>query len=441
MSNEVAILIALVVLVIMLLSGMYIHSLLLAVGVVGVILLGRGAVLPGLMSYATFTSVATYSMTTIPLYVLCAQLILEAGVVEDLFNLLYNASKGKRGVLGTFCIVLGAFLGAVCGSGTATSAALGQAAYPQLELVKRGYKADLAAAVSAASGSLAGIIPPSVTIIVYGVATETPIGRMFIASMIPGILTTIVFIFCNLFFLNRENRISRQSGEEKAPFEPVPVDKKSTAISAIVAIIIAITIFGGIYSGFMTATEAGAVAATVAFICALLLGKVNKDFLVRAAKSSVKVTAMVMLIIVGAKIFGRFMSLSRISSSFVEMLEPLMDHPEIILIILIIVYFVLFMLMEGTAVIVMTTPVLLPVMEAMEVDMLWFGIIVCFCCVIGQLTPPVGVCVYSACGIADIPVEGPFKYSMLMAIAATVIVGGLMVFFPAVVTWLPSMML
>lgn len=439
MSNEVAIIIALVVLVIMLLSGMYIHSLLLAVGVVGVILLGRGAVLPGLMSYATFTSVATYSMTTIPLYVLCAQLILEAGVVEDLFNLLYNASKGKRGVLGTFCIVLGAFLGAVCGSGTATSAALGQAAYPQL--VKRGYKADLAAAVSAASGSLAGIIPPSVTIIVYGVATETPIGRMFIASMIPGILTTIVFIFCNLFFLNRENRISRQSGEEKAPFEPVPVDKKSTAISAIVAIIIAITIFGGIYSGFMTATEAGAVAATVAFICALLLGKVNKDFLVRAAKSSVKVTAMVMLIIVGAKIFGRFMSLSRISSSFVEMLEPLMDHPEIILIILIIVYFVLFMLMEGTAVIVMTTPVLLPVMEAMEVDMLWFGIIVCFCCVIGQLTPPVGVCVYSACGIADIPVEGPFKYSMLMAIAATVIVGGLMVFFPAVVTWLPSMML
>lgn len=439
MSNEVAIIIALVVLVIMLLSGMYIHSLLLAVGVVGVILLGRGAVLPGLMSYATFTSVATYSMTTIPLYVLCAQLILEAGVVEDLFNLLYNASKGKRGVLGTFCIVLGAFLGAVCGSGTATSAALGQAAYPQL--VKRGYKADLAAAVSAASGSLAGIIPPSVTIIVYGVATETPIGRMFIASMIPGILTTIVFIFCNLFFLGRENRISRQSGEEKAPFEPVPVDKKSTTISAIVAIIIAITIFGGIYSGFMTATEAGAVAATVAFICALLLGKVNKDFLVRAAKSSVKVTAMVMLIIVGAKIFGRFMSLSRISSTFVELLEPLMDHPEIILIILTIVYFVLFMLMEGTAVIVMTTPVLLPVMEAMEVDMLWFGIIVCFCCVIGQLTPPVGVCVYSACGIADIPVEGAFKYSLMMALAATVIVGGLMVFFPAIVTWLPSMML
>ena len=436
MSTELVILIVLVLLVVLLLAGLYIHSLLLAVGVVGVVLLGRGALLPGLMGYATFTSVATYSMTTIPLYVLCAQLILEAGVVEDLFNLLYNASRGKRGVLGTFCIILGAFLGAVCGSGSATSAALGQAAYPQL--VKRGYQADLAAAVSAASGSLAGIIPPSVTIIVYGVATETPIGQMFIASVIPGVLTTVVFILCNLYFLGREGR---QTGAVKAPFEPVPVDKRSTTISAVVAIIIAVTIFGGIYSGFMTATEAGAVAATVAFICALLLGKVNKDFLVRAAKSSVKVTAMVMLIIVGAKIFGRFISLSRISSRFVEMLEPLMNHPEIVLIILIIVYFVLFMLMEGTAVIVMTTPVLLPVMEAMNVDLLWFGIIVCFCCVIGQLTPPVGVCVYSACGVADIPVEGAFKRSMVFALAATVIVGGLMVFFPQIVTWLPSMML
>ena len=439
MSTEIAIILTLVLLVVLLLSGMYIHSMLLAVGVVGIVLLGRGALLPGLLSYTTFTSVATYSMTTIPLYVLCAQLILEAGVVEDLFNLLYNASKGKRGVLGTFCIVLGAFLGAVCGSGSATSAALGQAAYPQL--VKRGYRPDLAAAVSAASGSLAGIIPPSVTIIVYGVATETPIGRMFVASLVPGVLTTLVFVLCNLFFLGRENRQSKQSGDAKAPFEPVPVDKKSTTISAVVAIIIAVTIFGGIYSGFMTATEAGAVASTVAFICALLLGKVNKAFLVRAAKSSIKVTAMVMLIIVGAKIFGRFMSLSRISSSFVELLEPIMGYPQLILAILVVVYFVLFMLMEGTAVIVMTTPVLLPVMEAIGVDLLWFGIIVCFCCVIGQLTPPVGVCVYSACGVADIPVEGAFKRSMVFALAATIIVGGLMIFFPQIVTYLPSMML
>ena len=436
MSTEIAIALTLVILVVLLLSGLYIHTMLLAVGVVGIFLLGKSALLPGLLSYTTFTTVATYSMTTIPLYVLCAQLILEAGVVEDLFNLLYNASKGKKGVLGTFCIVLGAFLGAVCGSGTATSAALGQAAYPQL--VKRGYGSDLAAAVSASAGSLAGIIPPSVTIIVYGVATETPIGRMFVASVIPGILTTLVFVLCNLFFLRRENRAS---GQEKAAFEPVPVDKKATTISAVVAIIIAVTIFGGIYSGFMTATEAGAVATTVAFVCALLLGKVTKAFLIRAAKGTVKVTAMVMLIIVGAKIFGKFMSLSRISSSFVDLLEPIMQYPQLILAILVAVYFVLFMLMEGTAVIVMTTPVLLPVMQAMGVDLLWFGIIVCFCCVIGQLTPPVGVCVYSSCGVAGIPVEGAFKRSMVFALAAVIIVGGLMILFPQIVTWLPGMML
>ena len=135
MSTGAAILIAGITLIVLLLGGLYIHSMLLAVGIVGIIALGKSALLSGLLSYTTFTTVATYSMTTIPLYVLCAQLILEAGVVEDLFNILYNISKGRKGVLGTFCCILGAFLGAVCGSGTATSAALGQAAYPQL--VKR----------------------------------------------------------------------------------------------------------------------------------------------------------------------------------------------------------------------------------------------------------------------------------------------------------------
>ena len=264
MSTGAAILIAGITLIVLLLGGLYIHSMLLAVGIVGIIALGKSALLSGLLSYTTFTTVATYSMTTIPLYVLCAQLILEAGVVEDLFNILYNISKGRKGVLGTFCCILGAFLGAVCGSGTATSAALGQAAYPQL--VKRGYSSDLAAATSASAGSLAGIIPPSVTIIVYGITTETPIGRMFVASLIPGILTTLVFIGCNLFFLNREGK-----NKPVETFNPVHVDRKNAIVSITVACIIAITIFGGIYSGFMTATEAGAVSATVAFICALCL--------------------------------------------------------------------------------------------------------------------------------------------------------------------------
>lgn len=435
MSTGAAILVAAVTLIVLLLGGLYIHSMLLAVGIVGIAALGKTALLPGLLSYTTFTTVATYSMTTIPLYVLCAQLILEAGVVEDLFNILYNISHGRKGVLGAFCSILGAFLGAVCGSGTATSAALGQAAYPQL--VKRGYSSDLAAAVSASAGSLAGIIPPSITIIVYGITTETPIGRLFVASVIPGVLTTLVFIGCTLFFLRGE---SKASGAVSA-FTPVHVDKRNAIVSITVACIIAVTIFGGIYSGFMTATEAGAVSATVALICALCLGKVTKEFLVRAAKSTVNITAMVMLIMIGAKIFGRFMSLSKVSDAFVELLGPLMSHPRIILVICIIVYFVLFMLMEGTAVIVMTTPVLLPVMQELGVDMLWFGIIVCFCCVIGQLTPPVGVCVYSVCGTAGIPVEGPFKRSMVFALAATVIVGGLMVLFPQIVTFLPSLML
>ena len=127
MSTGAAILIAGITLIVLLLGGLYIHSMLLAVGIVGIIALGKSALLSGLLSYTTFTTVATYSMTTIPLYVLCAQLILEAGVVEDLFNILYNISKGRKGVLGTFCCILGAFLGAVCGSGAGSLSPAGQA--------------------------------------------------------------------------------------------------------------------------------------------------------------------------------------------------------------------------------------------------------------------------------------------------------------------------
>ncbi len=439
MEANLAIILTFVIFAVLLLSGLYIHSMLLAVGAIGIILLGKTALLKGMLGYSAFITVATYSMTTIPLYVLTAQLVLQAGVVDDLFNLVYNISRGKKGVLGTVCMILGAFLGAVCGSGAATSAALGQAAYPQL--VKRGFKSDLAAAVSASAGSLSGIIPPSVVIIVYGVTTETPIGTMFVGSVIPGVLTTTVFILCTWFFLFRDSSRAKAAGEANVEkFVPVALNKRTTLISAVVGAVIAVTIFGGIYSGFMTATEAGAVGACVAFIAALLLGKVNKNFLVKAGNDTIKVTAMVMLIIIGAKLFGKFMSLSQLSRKFVKLLGPLMNYPQIVLAILILVYFILFMLMEGTAVIVMTTPVLLPVMQEMGVDLLWFGIIVCFCCVIGQLTPPVGMCVYSVCGVSKISVEGPFKLSICYSIAATVIVGGAIVLFPGLVTWLPGLM-
>lgn len=414
-------------------GGLYIHSTLLGTGLVGILLLGHSTLLPGFMGFQSFPAVATYSLTTIPMYILTAQFILQAGIVEDLFTMVYNFSKGKRGLLGATTMAIGAVLGAVCGSGNATSAALGQAAYPSL--VKHGYNRDLAAAVSGAAGSLSSIIPPSVVIIVYGVITETPIGKLFLGAIVPGIATTLVYIACTYYFLAKDNK-EGQAHE----FKRIVVPTKRVLTAGIVGLAISVTIFGGIYTGLMTPTEAGAVSAMVSFIAALLLGKVDMKFITKAATETVKVTAMIMLIIIGAKIFGKFVSLSMLPRKFIQLLDPLIPYPVLILAILIALYFVCFMFLEGTAVILMTTPILVPLMKAMSIDTLWFGILVCLTCVIGMLTPPVGLCIYSVCGTVKIPVEGPFRYGLQYALAASVVVGGLMIAFPQMVTWLPSLM-
>lgn len=418
---------------IFLFGGLYIHSTLLGTGLIGILLLGHSRLLPGFMGFQSFPAVATYSLTTIPMYILTAQFILQAGIVEDLFSMVYNFSKGKRGLLGATTLAIGGVLGAVCGSGSATSAALGKAAYPSL--VKHGYNSDLAAAVAAAAGSLSSIIPPSVVLIVYGVITETPIGKLFIAGIIPGIATTLTYIACTYYFLARDKKPS-----DSHEFRPIEIPRKRVVMAALVSVAVSITIFGGIYSGFMTPTEAGAVSAFISLVAAFLLGKVNKAFIASAVTDTVKVTSMIMMIIVGAKIFGKYISLSMLAKKFIQLLNPLLGYPALVLGILIAFYFVCFMFLEGTAVLLITTPILLPLMKAMNIDTLWFGILVCLTCVLGMLTPPVGICIYSVCGVAKIPVERPFRYGAIFAAVCSIIVGGLMIAFPKVVIWLPNLM-
>lgn len=425
--------VTLVVFILLLAGGVHIHGVLLGTGIVGIIMLGNADKLISFIGMQSFPSVASYSLSTIPMYILCAQFILQAGIVEDLYGIVYNISRGRRSLLGTITLILGAFLGAVCGSGMATSSALTGAAYPQLKL--RGYNEKHAAALSAAAGSLSSIIPPSTVIIVYGVVTETSISKLFVAAVLPGIVITLVYILCNYVFLARDRK---KAG--KMEFVPVDLPLGGLITSLVSGVIIALVIFGGIYSGIFTPTEAGAIAAFVGFIAALLKKKVNWAFLKKAGIETLKVSAMIMVIIIGAEVFGKYISMSGLAKAFVGVVEPLMHTPALLLAIVIAIYFIFFMFLEGTAVIVMTTPVLIPMVTAMGYDVIWFGVLVCMCCVIGMLTPPVGLCVYAVCGIAKLPMEGVFKYGTIMAAAAAVVAGGLMIVWPDLALILPRMM-
>ncbi len=420
--------------VVMLFAGYYIHSILLVVGVGGIYLLEGPEILNGLLGPQPFGRTASYALTTIPLFVVMAQFVLQADIVKDLFYLVNKVSRSRRGMLGTLTLGAGAMLGAVSGSGIATAASLGQVAVPELD--KHGYRPELAGAVAAAAGALSGIIPPSLVLILYGVATETPIGDLFIAAIIPGLLVTASFVVSMMFYLRRSGRSADDVLDGSMELEHVPVRRLLVAMAVSAAIVV--IVFGGIYSGFVTPTEAGAFGAFSAFVAALLLGKVNATFLRTSLLETVKVTAMVMLILIGAQIFGRFISLSLLPRRLIDLLEPVVETPLLMLFILAVVFFVLFMFIEGAAVILMSVPVVLPIIEAMDTDIVWFGVFIAVICTVGLITPPVGLSVYAVSGATGIAPDGMFRIATGFAVLATVLVCGLLVAFPQLALWLPG---
>lgn len=421
-------------------SGLYIHSVLFASGIIGLLLLEGYDFLSGLLGSEPFNRVASYTLTTIPLYVLMAQFILQSGIVKDLFYIVHKISKGKNSILGILTISVGGLLGAVSGSGTASSASLGQVAIPELR--KHGYSSSLAGAIAAAGGSLSGIIPPSIILILYGVATETPVGKLFIGAVIPGILVMVVFIGVMLVYYRIQKREVVEK-EEELTLEKGHQDIISyprLVVGSLAATIIVLIIFVGIYTGIFTPTEAGAVGAFVGFLAALALGKVNISFLRDSLTETIKLTGMVMLIMIGAQIFGRFVSLSMLPRKLISILAPIMDMPALVLIVISVLLFVMFMFIEGAAVILMSIPVLLPIITELQVDLLWFGVFVGVICTIGLITPPVGLSVYAVAGVSKIKSDSIFRVGMVFATAALVIVCGIMILYPDIVTFLPDSM-
>lgn len=441
MSIGFFIMLMLLLFAVLLLSGLHIHSVLLSVGIIGIIIFEGPTYITSFLQADPYNQIASYTLTTIPLFVLMAQFVVKSGIVTDMYSIVYKMSKGKSSLLGVLTIIMGGLLGAVSGSTTGSSAALGQVAVPELR--RHGFRDNTAGATIAAAGSLSGIIPPSIILILYGVVTETPIGTLFIAAIIPGVIMTLVIIGVMLIMHYRDSKKYPEDLEidDEGTIEKQPDLTLVRSIFVVfIGLIMATVIFGGIYSGIFTPTEAGAVGAFVAFLMALILGKVNKDFFTESFSGTVKITSMVLLIMVTAKIFGRFITVSQLPKKLIEALGPLIEYPIIVLFLLSLIYFILFMFIEGGAVIIMATPVLLPLITEMNVDLIWFGILVSVICTIGLLTPPVGLSVFAVSGVTGIPIERLFRQSTIIAVVLAVVVCGLLIAFPGIVTWLPSLM-
>ncbi|WP_158734745.1 TRAP transporter large permease [Alteribacillus sp. YIM 98480] len=436
MPENIVIILVLSLFFLFLIAGQHISTLLLTFGILGILLLDGPGSLSGFLLNDPFSTVASYTLTTVPLFVLMSQFILRSGIVQDMFKILFKLSRGSSGILGALTIVFGALMGAVAGSGTAAAATLGQVAVPELK--KYGFHDELSGAIAASGGSLAGLIPPSILLIIYGSITQTSIGHLFMAAIIPGILIMLVFILCTLLYFKLYLDYKDEQTITTVEKESLRVGR--VIVVAVVSLIIFSVIFIGIYAGVFTPTEAGGIGAFVGFLTALVFKKVNLEFMKLSFYETIKVTCMVFVIMIGAQIFGRFVSLSLLPRRLVEMLDPILGFPIFVIFLLIIFYFILFMFIESSAVILMTVPVTLPIIQAMGLDPIWFGVLVCLVSVLGLLTPPIGVSVFTVSAVTKIPIHRLFRFTTIYALIATIVVGGIITIFPELVTWLPSKM-
>lgn len=420
--------------VVFLVAGQAVATCLLGAGLLGVMLWIGPGVLNGIVGQDAFYTASTYTLSIIPLYLLMAQLLLKGGVIVDLFRVGHRIAGYRRFPLGVATIVTGGLLGAVSGSGTASAAALATLAGPELERV--GYTRSFSVALAAISGSLSVIIPPSLLIMIYGSLTEIPIGHLFIGSIGPGILCIFVYVGC-LYVLGdvEPGSVDGVNAEQEAP-DPVALRRSVSAF--IFVIVLMSVVFGGIYGGVVTVGEAGALGAFAAFVGMIAMRRIDFQQLAQALIDSVKVSAMLLMLLIAAQIFSRFMSLSRVPTELLHLVEPLVANPTMLVLTLMLGLFAAGMFLEEVTTIVLAIPIILPMVEAAKIDVIWFGVMACFVISLGLLTPPVGLVAFSAATAARTPVGPVFRPCMAFSSVAAVVVVAAMMIFPGIATWLPS---
>jgi len=377
-----------------------------------------------------FENFSSYNLTVIPMFVFMGTIAFRIGMSTRLFNASHALFGKVRGGLAIATIMACAGFAAICGSTNATAAAMGTVSLPQMKRYK--YDDSLATGCVAAAGSLGILIPPSALLIVFGVLTEESIGKLFIAGILPGILLAALFMLAVQILCTRNPNLG-------PPGPATTIKQKLGAISAVGEVLILfLLVLGGLFTGWFSPTQAGGAGAVGVLLLGLLRRQLSWKGFVEAGKDALLITCMVMLIVTGAMIFGHFMAVTQIPFVLSRWVGQLDLPPMVIMGLIVFVHLIAGCFMDGFALIVLTVPILLPLIKALGINIYWFGIIIVLIVEMGTITPPVGINVYVIKGVAgDIPLETIFKgiFPFLAALIVAVII--LMVF-PQIATFLPS---
>ncbi len=379
--------------------------------------------------YSVFGS---YNLTVIPLFVLMGQLAYHSGISKRLFDAAYKFIGHWPGGLAIATIGACAGFAAICGSTNATAATMAAVALPEMK--RYNYKPELATGVVAAGGSLGILIPPSIIFIVYGILTEQSIGKLFVAGVLPGILLTALFVLTIVIWTTLRPDLGPRG--PKAPFR-----EKMESLSGLVeTLILFIIIMGGLFVGFFTPTEAGAVGAFGTLILAVARRNLSWKGFITSLVETTRLSCMILVIVAGATIFGHFLAVSRIPFDIANWISTL-DLPDfVIMLFIIFVYLIGGCFIDSLALIMLTVPIFYPVITFLGYDPIWFGVVIVLITQIGVITPPMGINVYVVSGVArDVPLETIFK-GVLPLLLALIIGTLLLIPFPQIALFLPGLM-
>ena len=384
-----------------------------------------------IMGSVPYAAVSNEILACVPLFILMGIMVSNTGVAKDLYHTAYKWLGQLRGGLAMATVVACGGFAAVSGTSPATAATMGKVALPEMQ--KYNYDLKLTTGSIAAGGTIGILIPPSLGFILYGILTEESVGKLFMAGIIPGILEVLFYIGL-IVILCRINPSLGPAGPKVRFMEKVRSLRYTWAMLCLFMLVI-----GGIYGGWFTPTEAGAVGAFGAIVISTIARKLTRENFLASILEAAQTTAMIVIIIAGAFILMKFMAVSRVPDMLATVISELPYPPVVILMLIIFLYILLGMFLDAPSAMVLTLPILFPVILSLGFDPIWYGVIMVRVIEVGLVTPPFGMNVFVLASVTNVPLGIIFR-GIVPFVITDILHIALLVAFPAISLFLPSMM-